>query len=190
MLILASQSPRRKELLDKLNLPFRVCVAQIDETMDPLVPPFAEVSRISYEKAMAVPREPEDIVIAADTIVVLDGQVLGKPESCEAAEDMLRRLSGYGHQVLTGITVVHGDRVLSDVEVTDVFFRPISTAEIQRYVASGEPMDKAGAYGIQGGASIFVERICGDYYNVMGLPLCRLWKMLQQIAPNITEVNP
>lgn len=172
-------------MLEKLQLPFTVQVAQIDEAMDPLVPPEDEVARVSHAKAMAIKRGPGDTVIAADTIVVLDGRVLGKPADEADAVDMLSRLSGRSHQVMTGITVLHGQKCLTHTEITQVHFRPLSDAEIRRYVASGEPMDKAGSYGIQGGAALFTEAISGDYYNVMGLPVCRLWQMLQ--ALQITE---
>ena len=186
MLILASQSPRRAELLKKLNIPFTVRVADIDEAMDPLVLPEDEVARVSYEKAMAVRRQSGDVVIAADTIVVLDGQVLGKPENEADAAYTLSRLSGRPHQVMTGITVVKDDLALTHTEITQVHFRPLSREEIRRYVASGDPMDKAGSYGIQNGAALFVSAIEGDYFNVMGLPVCRLWQMLQKIAPELT----
>ncbi len=181
MLILASQSPRRKELLAHLNIPFAVRVADIDEAMDPAKPPDQEVARVSLAKALAVPREEGDVVIAADTIVVLDGRVLGKPAHKADAHAMLTALSGQSHQVMTGVTVLRGSKSLTHTEITDVFFRPLSQKEIDRYVESGEPMDKAGAYGIQGGASLFVEKLHGDYYNVMGLPVCRLWQMLGQL---------
>ena len=187
MLILASQSPRRKELLEKLHIPFAVRVADIDEAMDPAKPPEEEAARVSREKALAVPREEGDAVIAADTIVVLQGKALGKPHSPEEAVQMLTRLSGRDHQVMTGVTVLCGDKLLSHTEVTDIHFRDLSEKEIVRYVATGEPMDKAGAYGIQGGAALFVERMHGDYYNVMGLPVCRLWQMLGQVAPDMLE---
>jgi septum formation protein len=181
-LILASQSPRRKELLGLFHRPFTVRVADIDETMDESKDPAQEVARVSCLKATAVNRQPDDIVIAADTIVVCDGRILGKPHSEEEAAQMLRLLSGRAHQVMTGVTVLQGDRRETATEITDVYFRPLSDAEICAYVRSGEPMDKAGAYGIQGGAALFVEKLCGDYYNVMGLPVCRLWQMLRQIT--------
>ena len=181
MLILASQSPRRKELLEKLNRPFTVQVADIDEAMDPAAAPEKEVARVSLAKAKAIQREAEDVVIAADTIVVLDGKVLGKPGSTQAAREMLKSLSGRGHQVMTGVTVLRGEKSITHTEITEVRFRPLSDSEIDRYVATGEPMDKAGAYGIQGGAALFVEGIHGDYYNVMGLPVCRLWQLLGQL---------
>ena len=186
-LILASQSPRRKELLGLFHIPFTVRIADIDETMDPAQAPYDEVARVSLLKAKAVEANAEDVVIAADTIVVCDGKTLGKPHSEEEAAGMLRLLSGRDHQVMTGMTVLRGDTHKSITEVTDIHFRTLSENEIARYVASGEPMDKAGAYGIQGGAALFAEKMVGDYYNVMGLPVCRLWQLLSQIAPEIME---
>ena len=182
-LILASQSPRRKELLGLFGIPFIIRVADIDETMDPSAEPAHEVARVSRCKALAVPREPEDVVIAADTIVVCQGRVLGKPRSEEEAMGMLRLLSGRDHQVMTGVTVICGRQEAVFTEVTDLHFRELSEEEIIRYVRSGEPMDKAGAYGIQGGAALFCSRLVGDYYNVMGLPVCRLGEVLRQMAP-------
>ena len=186
-LILASGSPRRKELLSLFGIPFVVRAADIDETMDNTKAPFYEVARVSRLKALAVPREKEDIVIAADTIVVCGGSVLGKPHSREEAISMLERLSGRDHQVMTGCTILRGETAETFTEVTDLHFRPLSETEIARYVDSGEPMDKAGAYGIQGGAALFCEKIVGDYYNVMGLPVCRLGQVLREIAPEIME---
>ena len=180
-LILASASPRRRELLSLFGIPFTVRVADIDEAMDPTKSPCDEVARVSCRKALAVERGPEDVVVAADTIVVCAGRVLGKPHSREEAVAMLQLLSGREHQVMTGCTVLCGDRRETFTEVTDLTFRPLSEAEIQRYVASGEPMDKAGAYGIQGGAALFCPGIRGDYYNVMGLPVCRLGTVLGQM---------
>ena len=186
-LILASQSPRRQELLKLFRRPFVVEAADVDEKMDDSQPAFSEVARVSRRKAEAVAREREDVVIAADTIVVCDGQILGKPKSTEHAVQMLTMLSGRAHQVMTGLTVVRGNEVVNCTEVTDLWFRKLSRKEIEDYVATGEPMDKAGAYGIQGGAALFVQRLEGDYYNVMGLPVCRLWQMLGQIAPEWME---
>ena len=186
-LILASQSPRRRELLGLLKLPFTVRVADIDETMDPALPPQEEVARVSLAKARAVERDPEDIVIAADTIVVLGDRVLGKPADEAQAEEMLTALSGRAHQVMTGVTVLRGNRALTATEITDIHFRQLSNREIRRYIATGEPMDKAGSYGIQGGAALFAEKIHGDYYNVVGLPVCRLLRMLRELAPDIME---
>ena len=180
-LILASASHRRRELLSLFGITFTVRVADIDEAMDPTKSPCDEVARVSCRKALAVERGPEDVVVAADTIVVCAGRVLGKPHSREEAVAMLQLLSGREHQVMTGCTVLCGDRRETFTEVTDLTFRPLSEAEIRRYVASGEPMDKAGAYGIQGGAALFCPGIRGDYYNVMGLPVCRLGTVLGQM---------
>lgn len=186
-LILASGSPRRKELLSLFRIPFTVVPADVDETMDPAKAPCDEVARLSAKKARAVKREPDDVVIAADTIVVCEGKVLGKPKSEENAYHMLSLLSGRDHQVMTGCTVLRGEKSETFTEVTDLHFRTLSEREIRAYIASGEPMDKAGAYGIQGGAALFCRRMEGDYYNVMGLPVCRLWQTLQSIAPELTE---
>ena len=182
-LILASQSPRRKELLALFGIPFTVRVADIDETMDPGGEAAAEVARVSRCKALAVERTDDDVVIAADTIVVCRGRILGKPHSPREAAEMLRLLSGRDHQVMTGVTVLRGDREAVFTEITDLHFRELTDAEILRYVATGEPMDKAGSYGIQGGAALFCSRLVGDYYNVMGLPVCRLGEALRQLAP-------
>ena len=179
-LILASQSPRRKELLTLLGHPFRVQVASVEETMEDL--PIAQaVARLSHRKAAAIGADADQIVIGADTIVVLDGNVLGKPRDAEDAIRMLRSLSGRTHQVMTGVCVMSREQVLTHTEITQVTFRPLTEQEIVAYVATKEPMDKAGAYGIQGGAARFVEGIQGDYYNVMGLPVCRLGLMLERI---------
>ena len=186
-LILASASPRRKELLGLFHVPFIIRVADIDETMDHTKTPFDEVARVSRLKALAVTREAEDVVIAADTIVVCQGRVLGKPRTEEEAVDMLALLSGRDHQVMTGCTVLRGEKCHTFTEVTDLHFRELSRREIETYVASGEPMDKAGAYGIQGGAALFCQKMVGDYYNVMGLPVCRLHETLRQIAPDMME---
>ena len=184
-IILASQSPRRRELLSLFGLPFTICVADIDETMDYSKPAAEEVARVSRCKALAVPRGEDALVVAADTIVVCQGKVLGKPHSPEEAERMLRLLSGRDHQVMTGVTVLRGDQERVFTEITDLHFRKLTEKEIVRYVKSGEPMDKAGAYGIQGGAALFCEKIAGDYYNVMGLPVCRLGQVLKELAPEL-----
>ena len=179
--ILASQSPRRKELMGLFRIPFTVRVADIDETMDPAKDPYDEVARVSRLKAEAIPCDPDDIVIAADTIVVCDGQTLGKPKDEADALRMLQLLSGRDHQVMTGMTVSRGSRCEVCTEVTDIHFRPLSRDEILDYIATKDPLDKAGAYGIQNGAALFVEKMVGDYYNVMGLPVCRLSQILRSI---------
>ena len=188
-LILASQSPRRRELLGLTGLDFTVRVADIDETMDETKPPVEEVARVSREKAMAVSREPDDVVIAADTIVVCDGKVLGKPRDAEDAFRMLSLLSGRNHQVMTGMTVLRGDELVTHTEVTSLRFRKLHPEEIRAYIATGEPMDKAGAYGIQGGAALFCTRMEGDYYNVMGLPVCALTVILRTFGLPIWGVS-
>ena len=186
-LILASQSPRRRELLGLFHLPFSVRVADIDETMDAGKAPQDEVARVSRLKAQATPRSDDDVVIAADTIVVCENTVLGKPRSEEDAKHMLQLLSGRDHQVMTGLTVICGEKTVTVTEITDIHFRELSQKEIDAYVATGEPMDKAGSYGIQGGAALFVEKLVGDYYNVMGLPLCHLGETLRHMAPELME---
>ena len=184
-IILASQSPRRRELLGLFRVPFTVQVADIDETMDLCKPPYDEVARVSRMKAEAIGREEDDVVIAADTIVVCENQVLGKPRDEADAVRMLRLLSGRDHQVMTGMTVLRGEKCVSCTEVTDIHFRELSHREIEGYVATGEPMDKVGSYGIQGGAALFAEKMVGDYYNVMGLPVCRLAMILKEIAQEL-----
>ncbi len=186
-IILASQSPRRRELLERLGLTFEVHAADIDETMDDENPVADEVARLSRRKAEAVAktRPEDDLIIAADTVVVLDHRVLGKPKSEAEAAGMLKALSGRSHQVMTGVTARRGGRVLTGTEITEVHFRALSPQEIAAYVATGEPMDKAGAYGVQGLGSIFVDRLGGDYYNVMGLPVCRLAGMLRELGIDV-----
>lgn len=181
-LILASQSPRRRELMGLLRTPFTVRIADIDEKMDPGKAPFDEVARVSRMKAEAVPRGPGDVVIAADTIVVCGGQILGKPRDAADARRMLRLLSGKDHQVMTGLCILTDTDCRTCTEVTDIHFRELSDREIDDYIRTGEPMDKAGSYGIQGGAALFVEKIVGDYFNVVGLPVCRLGQLLRQMA--------
>ena len=184
-LILASASPRRKELLGLFHVPFSIRVADIDETMDPSASPAEEVGRVSRMKALAVSREADDVVVAADTIVVCAGRVLGKPHSPEEAVETLKLLSGRDHQVMTGVTVVRGNVAETFTEVTDLHFRDLTEKEIRAYVATGEPMDKAGSYGVQGKGALLVEKLDGDFFNVMGLPVLRLSRMLQQFGVNL-----
>ena len=188
-IILASQSPRRRELMEKFHIPFSVQVADIDETMDAGKPPYDEVARVSRLKAEAVARKPGDVVIAADTIVVCEGKVLGKPRDEADAFRILSLLSGRHHEVMTGMTVLRGGEVITHTEVTKIHFRELHDAEIRAYIASGEPMDKAGAYGIQGGAALFCVGMEGDYYNVMGLPVCRLAVILRSLGLPIWGVT-
>lgn len=183
--ILASQSPRRRELLGLFRIPFTVRAADIDETMDPALPAEQEVARVSRAKAMATPAKAEDVVIAADTIVVCNGKTLGKPKSKEQAVEMLTMLSGRDHQVMTGLTVRKGEDCRTVTEITHLHFRKLSQREILDYVATGEPMDKAGAYGIQGRGCVLVEGIDGNYHNVVGLPTCLLAGMLRQVGIDV-----
>ena len=177
-IILASGSPRRRQLLEQVGLRgFVIRASDVDESVRPGLTPAEMVEELSARKAAAVVREaPKDgLVLAADTVVALEGAVLGKPASPEEAARMLAALSGRTHQVYTGLTLAGP----GEHEVTDVTFRALSGAEIAAYVATGEPMDKAGAYGIQGLGALLVQRLEGDYFNVMGLPLCRLGRMLR-----------
>ena len=185
--ILASQSPRRRELLGLFGIPFCVKVADVDEAMTPGGDPAAEVARVSRRKADAIECGGEDVIIAADTIVVCDGRILGKPADEDDAFRMLRMLSGRAHQVMTGVTVRRADRSVSATEITQVHFRSLTDEEIRRYIATKEPMDKAGSYGIQGGAALFAQKLEGDYFNVVGLPVCRLGQMLREVAPELME---
>ena len=188
-LILGSQSPRRRELLGLFKIPFTVRVADIDETMDAGKAPFDEVARVSRLKALAVDRAPGDVVIAADTIVVCEGKVLGKPRDEEDAFRMLSLLSGRDHEVMTGMTLLQDDEIVTHTEVTKIHFRKLHPGEIRAYIATGEPMDKAGAYGIQGGAALFCTDMVGDYYNVMGLPVCALTIILRTFGLPIWGVT-
>jgi septum formation protein len=182
MLILASASPRRAELLRAAGIDFIVRVADVDETQWPDEPPRDYVLRLSRTKAQAV-AQTDELVLGADTTVVINNETAGKPLNNNDAKRMLRALSGQWHEVLTAVSLVQGERVMSDVEVTRVKFAPLSEAEIDWYVATGEPMDKAGAYGIQGYASRFVERIEGNYANVVGLPVQMVYRMLRELIP-------
>ncbi len=184
-IILASQSPRRKELLGRMGIrDFETISPNVDESVFHGLPPEELVRRLSAEKAAAVAgRAGEDaIVIAADTVVALEGAVLGKPADELDAFKMLSALSGVRHQVYTGVTVCRGGEKQTAHEVTDVTFRELSEEEIEHYIATGEPMDKAGAYGIQGYGALLIQGISGDYYNVMGLPVCRLSGMLARFG--------
>ncbi len=184
-IILASQSPRRRQLLGQIGLDhFIVRPARGEEIMDPALSPAQLVEELSRQKAREVAgaSDPGDLVIAADTVVAIDGRVLGKPHDREEACAMLSALSGREHTVYTGVTVCRDDRMLTQHEATQVRFRPLSPREIRAYVDSGEPMDKAGAYGVQELGALLVEGIRGDYFNVVGLPLCRLGQMLSQFG--------
>lgn len=179
--VLASASPRRRELLALIGVPHEVRPADIDETYLPHEAPAAHAERLAREKALAV-HAPDAVVIGSDTIVVVDGDVLGKPADSAEAARMLRRLSGRSHTVMTAVAVAWQGRVESGVEAVGVTFRELSDDEIARYIATGEPMDKAGAYGIQGFGATLVSRVDGDYFAVMGLALHRLMRMCERLG--------
>jgi len=175
-LTLASASPRRRELLTTLGLDFRVVVPEIDETPKAGEKPYAFAERLAAEKAGAV--DVSGIIIAADTIVVQGETILGKPTDERHACEMLRSLSGAAHEVVTGVCIKSSDRSVVFSVVTQVTFRTVEDVAIEAYVATGEPMDKAGAYAIQGGAAHMIRCIEGSYTNVVGLPLCELYETL------------
>ena len=179
MLVLASQSPRRAEILRNAGIPFTVRSADVDETPLEAERPGPYVRRLAEAKARAIEAAADEIVLAADTTVVASGELLAKPVDAADARRMLRLLSGRRHEVLTGICIRRAEHVLCDQASTAVWFAPLTDAEIEEYVASGEPMDKAGGYAIQGRGSRFVERIEGCYFNVMGLPVSRVWRHLK-----------
>lgn len=179
-LILASQSARRKELLAKIGIPFSVDAADIDETIDFSKPIREEIQHLAYRKAKTVfTRHPDGVVIGSDTVVVLDQEVLGKPENNRDAEQMLRRLSGRVHQVITGVCILSSLRCHQEVSVAEVTFASLSEEEIHAYVSGGEPMDKAGAYAIQGKGACFITGIQGDFYTIVGLPVQRVYMELK-----------
>jgi len=178
MLVLASQSPRRSEILRAAGFDFTVRHRVVDETALPGERPEDYVERLAEMKARAVEAGPEDTVLGADTTVVIEGEMLGKPADHNDARRMLRCLAGRRHEVMTGICLRRADAVTRDCAVTAVWFTPMSEAEIEGYVASGEPMDKAGGYAIQGLASKFIERIEGCYFNVVGLPVALVYRRL------------
>lgn len=185
-IILASQSPRRRELLERMGITkFDIIPAKGEEIADPALSPQALVEALSRQKAAEVADQfPDALVIAADTVVAIDGKVLGKPNSPEHAIEMLTNLSGRAHHVYTGFTVRCGQTIVTAHEDTTVKFRQLTAQEIASYVATGEPMDKAGSYGIQGFGCVLVSGIQGDYYNVVGLPVCRLFQVLEQFGVN------
>lgn len=185
-IVLASASPRRRELLAKAGIDFTVRPAGIAEVRLPGERPVDYVLRLAREKAVAAESRLGEVVLAADTTVELDGAALEKPIDAADAIQMLERLAGRWHEVHTGVALAAGGLTDAQVATTRVEFGPVSRAEIEDYVASGEPMDKAGAYAIQGRASRWVRRIEGCYFNVVGLPVSLVWRMLAQIpSPQI-----
>lgn len=178
--ILASQSPRRRELLTLVGIPHEVRPADVDETVWPGEAPVPHCERLARTKAQTLAaQDTEAVVIGSDTIVVLEGDIMGKPRSVEEAQQMLARLAGRTHTVYTAVAVAWRGEVTSAVESVSVTFLPLTTAQIAAYVATGEPMDKAGAYGIQGYGATNIAHITGDYFAVMGLPLARLVELLR-----------
>jgi len=184
-IILASASPRRHELLKMIGIDnFTVIPDTSEEKISPGLTPEQTVCEIAHHKAKNISHlcQKDDIIIAADTLVYLDAVPIGKPKDEADAAAILRRLSGRRHSVYTGIALLRGSKYVTSAQQTDVFFRELSDEEISAYIKTGEPMDKAGAYGAQGRAAIFVERIEGDFFNVMGLPLCKLSVMLKEFC--------
>lgn len=180
-LVLASRSPRRAELLKAAGIPFVVRVADIDETPLPGEKPRDYVLRVAGEKARAVPAADSEVVLAADTTVVLGNEILGKPQDSADATRTLAALAGQRHDVLTGVCIMRGGQMLAlEVASTGVWFSPVLASAIADYVATGEPMDKAGAYAIQGMASRWIERIDGSYTNVVGLPVELVYRLLSE----------
>lgn len=190
-LILASGSPRRRALLeDRLGLDVVVRPADIDESPKHGEAPAAMVQRLARRKVSAVEADMEDLVVGADTVVIVDGEVLGKPEDDTRAERMLRALSGREHSVLTGVAVKRGPQGASGVDRTKVRFRRLGPAEIQWYVETGEPLDKAGGYAVQGIGGIFVEHLEGSETGVIGLPLARLAVLANSVGVNLMDYRP
>ena len=198
MLILASASPRRRELLTQAGLKFTVAAANLNENLLPDEAAAAYVQRLAEEKAQSVwnAHQSSDtlddplMVLGADTCVVCDGHILGKPADTTDARRMLELLSGRTHAVLTGLAVISGRKIVRDVEVTQVTFNQLNDREIAQYIANGEPLDKAGAYGIQGYAARWIPRIEGCYFNVMGLPIARTVALLTEAETAAPVVEP
>ncbi len=181
-LILASQSPRRKELLEKCGYPFEVIVADIDETIDANIPLKKAIQQLAYQKAKKVFDEhPDAIVIGSDTIVSIDQKILGKPKDEKEAYDTLKLLSNRTHQVITGLSILSKEKNYSHVSVNQVTFYDLSDEEINKYISTNEPMDKAGSYAIQGIASRYIKSIEGDYYAIVGLPVSVVYHILKEL---------
>ena len=185
-IVLASGSPRRQELLQRIGITdFTVRVPDADESYDPTMTPEEIVCHISRKKSLALDSTDDEIVITADTMVFLDDKRLGKPKDTEDALQMLTALQGRHHTVCTGVTVRQGKRIMTRAAATDVYFRAATKSELCSYIRSGEPMDKAGSYGVQGQGALLVERIDGDFFNVMGLPVLLLSQMLREFDINL-----
>lgn len=182
-IILASASPRRKELLETAGISFTVKVADVEEVIEKNMSADKVVMSLALQKASAVAKDnPDAVVIGADTVVVLDGEILGKPKSEENAVELLMMLSGRVHTVYTGVAIIKGEKVKNFCEATQVEFYPLEKKEIEAYVATKEPMDKAGAYGIQGRGCVLIKKINGDYFNVVGLPVSAVYRELRDFS--------
>lgn len=180
MLVLASKSPRRRELLTAAGIACDIVEVEVEETVRRLEPPGEHVRRLAREKAEAgFALKPNDLILGADTIVVVGSEIMGKPKDAADATRMLRILSGREHEVLTGVALMSSQKTVVEVARTRVWFNPLTDPEIDDYVASGEPQDKAGAYAIQGVASRFIDRIQGSYSNVVGLPVALVYRLLK-----------
>jgi septum formation protein len=192
-IVLASKSPRRKELLERLNLDFEIVVSQVDEDSYKKNTPQEYVEKLAYEKAKSVLQlvNKDSIIIGSDTVVVYNNNILGKPRNEKQAYEYIKKLSGNKHLVYSGLCIIDNkaNNHIICHEVTEVYMKDLNDYEINSYIRTGEPLDKAGAYGIQGIGAIFVEKIVGDYYNVMGLPLNKLYKGLNEIGVNYFKIK-
>lgn len=178
--ILASGSPRRKELMGLLNIPFEIISADIDETIDTEKPVAEEIERLSFEKALAVFKDNRDaVVIGSDTVVAIKNEILGKPGNDENAREMLKKLSGNVHEVITAVTILSLEKSETFSSVAKVYFNELSDEEIEEYISTGEPLDKAGAYAIQGNAGKFINRIDGDYFTIVGFPIAQVYSRIK-----------
>ena len=186
--ILASESPRRRDLLSLIGCKFETYSPKADESVSERESPESACGRLSVLKAKSASEfYPTALIIAADTLVAADNDIFGKPNNADEARAMLNRLNGRGHKVVTGVTVMYKDKVMTETETTTVYFRKLSEEDMEAYISTGEFRGKAGAYAIQGYGSLFVERIDGDYFNVVGLPLQRLSRMLEVIGIKFEE---
>lgn len=179
--VLASQSPRRKQLLEQAGLSFTIIPSEVEEIVTDTNAPEKVVASLAYQKATDVfSRHSDQLILAADTIVTVDDIIFGKPVNKQDAKQMLQQLSGRDHHVLTGVTLLSNNKEMTFVESTHVHFYPLTNDEITSYINSGEPFDKAGGYGIQGLGSILVEKIHGDYFTIVGLPIAKVVRALKQ----------
>lgn len=189
MIILASNSPRRHELLKKLCRNFVVEASDAVEVQAADNPTALAIENAKLKAQAVAKKNPDAVVIGADTIVVLDGEIFGKPDGSRGAEEMLARLANKKHEVITGLAICAGGKIFTASEVTEVFFGEMTAEEIREYVATGEPLDKSGSYALQGGATKFIEKIHGDWSNVVGLPIYRLKKLAQAAGIDLTKIS-